>query len=88
MALNLRRSLRTGPDYEAALRDGRQVYVDGTLIDDGLTFDEFTAIYFEKKSWRTETYRERVVRAQRPRHTRQRGRAMGSSPRRFGELGS
>jgi 4-hydroxyphenylacetate 3-monooxygenase len=27
-------ALRTGPDYEAALRDGRQVYVDGTLIDD------------------------------------------------------
>ncbi len=32
----------------------------GTLIDETLTFDEFSKIYFEKKPWRTETYRERA----------------------------
>ena len=32
----------------------------GTLLDDGTTFADFTKIYFEKKPWKTSTYRERA----------------------------
>lgn len=33
----------------------------GTLVDDGITFGEFTKLYFEKKPWKTDTYRERAA---------------------------
>lgn len=32
----------------------------GALLDETITLEDFTKVYFEKKPWRTETYRERA----------------------------
>jgi integrase len=46
--------------YRDRLIRERNAEVYGALVDDAITFADFTKIYFEKKPWRTDTYRERA----------------------------